>query len=81
MVFEFVLQPPRSSFLILPLEDILKFRLVLGLAAVARLIAQNTNWLRLAHAFAGVGLDGLRGRESSGLSFRHVCRWLRHEYE
>jgi hypothetical protein len=63
------------------LKDILKFGLVLGLAAYARLVTQHAGGLRLADALSGVGFDGLGGRESDVLTFRHVPRiWLQDEY-
>jgi hypothetical protein len=44
---------------------------VLGLAAGARPVGQNTRWFGLADALSGIGLDGLGRRKASWLAFRH----------
>lgn len=51
----------RVNLLFAVAEEVVEFGLVLGLAGDARLIGDDTRGLRLAHTFAGVGLDGLDG--------------------
>ena len=53
-------------------EEVLEFGLVFGLAAGARGVGQDAGGLGLADTLAGVGLDGLGGRESGWLAFGHA---------
>lgn len=57
------------SFLLL--DDLFELCLVLGPAPGSGRILNNARRLGLAHKFAGIGLNGLRGREFPWLAFRH----------
>lgn len=61
---------PLGGLLFL-LQNILQFGLVLGLPAGAWLVVKYPRWFGLAHAFACIGFDGLGGRETGWLAFRH----------
>ncbi len=61
----------RRICLLFLLQNVLQFGLVLGLAAGARLVVDHAGGLGLSNAFARIGFDGLSGRESGWLAFRH----------
>jgi hypothetical protein len=52
-------------------EQVNEFGFVLGLAAGRRRSGQHARGLGLAHALAGVGLDGFCGGKTGWLAFRH----------